>query len=60
MAILLVPFATEGGSPKKISNGNVIKEPPPDIVLMMPTINPTKTKSGYSKEKSVNNSIDQI
>jgi len=57
IAILLVPFATEEGRPKKISNGKVIKEPPPAIVLMIPTINPTNTKRGYSQENSANNSI---
>ena len=45
-AILLVPFATFDGNPKKIKIGNVINEPPPAKVLITPTIQPTKTKTG--------------
>ena len=44
--ILFVPFATLDGKPKKISIGRVMRDPPPAIVLITPTIHPTKTKTG--------------
>jgi len=53
MAILLVPFATLGGRPKKISMGSVSKEPPPATILMPPAIKPIITNKTRSKEKSI-------
>ncbi len=47
MATLFVPLATLGGKPKKIKTGRVIKEPPPAIVLINPTKNPTPIKMKY-------------
>ena len=44
MAILLVPLATVGGSPRKISMGSVSKEPPPARILITPAIKPTRTR----------------
>tara|TARA_R110001632_G_scaffold172260_2_gene291574 strand:- start:1146 stop:1304 length:159 start_codon:yes stop_codon:yes gene_type:complete len=45
MATRLVPFATAGGNPKKISVGNDSKDPPPATVFINPTAKPTATKS---------------
>ena len=47
-AIRFVPFATADGNPKNISIGRVIREPPPAIVLIKPTIIPTTISKGYS------------
>jgi len=54
--ILLVPFATEGGNPKKMSAGSVNKEPPPAMVFMNPAMKPTNTNKSKLKSKSANSS----
>ena len=54
MAILLVPLATVGGSPRKISMGRVSKEPPPARILITPAIKPTRTrKSSLANDVSM-------
>ena len=40
MAILLVPFAIDGGKPIKIKAGRVISDPPPALALIKPAIVP--------------------
>lgn len=40
-----VPFATSGGSPKKIIKGNVINEPPPATTLIKPAKMPAKLRA---------------
>jgi hypothetical protein len=46
IAILFVPLATAEGSPKKISSGNVKREPPPAIVFIIPAKKPTSINKG--------------
>ena len=41
IATRFVPFATVGGSPKKIRTGSVNSEPPPARVFIIPAKNPT-------------------
>ena len=41
IAIRFVPFATVGGSPKKIRTGSINREPPPASVFIIPDKNPT-------------------
>jgi hypothetical protein len=48
MATLLVALATKGGSPRKINNGRLSREPPPARVLINPDANPTNNTSAAS------------
>jgi hypothetical protein len=52
MAIRLVPLAVAGGKPRKISKGNVSKEPPPAMVLTKPANKPAAIKTRISNGKS--------
>ena len=47
IAIRFVPFATVGGSPKKIRTGSVNREPPPARVFINPAKNPTNIRNNY-------------
>jgi hypothetical protein len=52
---LFVPFATDGGRPKKMSTGSVNKEPPPAMVFTNPAMKPTSKSQSKLKSKSVIN-----
>jgi len=54
IAILLVPLAKFGGRPKKISSGNDISDPPAEIILIKPTITPTRNNKKYILNNNFN------
>ena len=57
MAIRLVPLATLGGRPKKISMGKVRSDPPPAKVLITPVTIPITNSNNSSISIKINQAI---
>ena len=53
IATLFEALASAAGSPIKISNGRVKREPPPATVLMNPAAMPVLIKNTYSEKAMI-------